>query len=331
MSSCTEEYQSRIIDDISIKTFRIDSVSIRTIVAVDADKVYFAASNGRVGYQWDEQKFEQIKFIKYADSISPNFRSLATNGTDYFALSIGNPALLYNLSKDTLVYKETHEKVFYDSMKFFDTLNGIAIGDPTDDCLSIILTNDGGNTWTKISCDKLPKISDGEAAFAASNTNIKLLGKTAWIVTGGKKARVFKSTDLAITWEVFETPIIQGENSQGIYSVDFADENNGIIIGGDYLKSEENLSNKAITFDGGKTWELVADGENPNYKSCVQYVPGTNGKEVFAVGKTGISYSKNGGISWNEVSKDEFYTIQFVDRNTAWLAGNKKIGKLILP
>ena len=123
MSSCTEEYQSRIIDDISIKTFRIDSVSIRTIVAVDADKVYFAASNGRVGYQWDEQKFEQIKFIKYADSISPNFRSLATNGTDYFALSIGNPALLYNLSKDTLVYKETHEKVFYDSMKFFDTLN----------------------------------------------------------------------------------------------------------------------------------------------------------------------------------------------------------------
>ena len=66
-------------------------------------------------------------------------------------------------------------------------------------------------------------------------------------------------------------------------------------------------------------------------KSCVQYVPNTAGKEVFAVGKTGISYSNNGGFNWKQVSKDSYYTIQFVDRNNAWLAGNNKIGKLILP
>ena len=113
--------------------------------------------------------------------------------------------------------------------------------------------------------------------------------------------------------------------------VDFADENNGIVIGGDYSKPNENFKNKAITSDGGKTWTLVADGESPNYKSCVQYVPNTNGKEVFAVGKTGVSYSNDGGISWKEVSKEAYYTIQFVNSNIAWLSGNNKIGKLILP
>lgn len=70
--------------------------------------------------------------------------------------------------------------------------------------------------------------------------------------------------------------------------------------------------------------------KKPNYKSCVQYVPGTNGKEVFAVGKTGISYSNDAGITWKKVSKEGYYVIDFVDKNTAWLAGNEKIGKLVL-
>ena len=59
-------------------------------------------------------------------------------------------------------------------------------------------------------------------------------------------------------------------------------------------------------------------------------MPNTNGKEVFAVGKTGISFSNNGGKTWKEVSKDDYYAIQFVDKNTAWLSGNNKLGKLIL-
>ena len=331
--SCQKEYQPRNIENISIKEFPIDSSSIRSIQIIDAYKVFYAGSNGKLGYQYQDKVGVSSK-LTYQDSIIPYFRSIAFNGESVFALSIANPALLYKVSQDGLnhevVYTESNEKVFYDSMKFFDAKNGIAMGDPTEDCLSIILTHDGGNTWNKIPCDQLPKVVEGEAAFAASNTNIKVLGKTAWIVTGGAKARVFKTTDLGKTWEVFDTPIIQGNGPQGIYSVDFADENHGIIIGGDYSKPEENKSNKAITIDGGKTWTLVADGQNPNYKSCVQYVPDTDGKEVFAVGKTGVSYSNDSGLTWTEVSKDAYYVIQFADRYNAWLAGNNKIGRLKL-
>ena len=333
ITSCSKEYAPRNIESIEIQEFKLDSISIRAIKVLDESKVYFAGSKGNVGFKTDKGVLLNSLNIKYKDSIIPNFRSVAFNGTDYFALSISSPALLYKISEgtSTIVYKEEHEKVFYDSMHFFDdNKHGIAVGDPTEDCASIILTADAGKTWSKLSCENLPKFVEGEAFFAASNTNIKTIGSTVWIASGGTKARVLKSEDYGQTWQIFDTPIIQGNGPQGIYSIDFADKNNGIVIGGDYSKPLENKANKAITKDGGKTWTLVADGQNPNYKSCVQYVPNTNGKEVFAVGKTGISFSNDGGNTWNKVSKESYYAIQFVDENTAWLSGNEKIGKFVL-
>lgn len=331
--ACNKEYQPRNIEKITIQEFKIDSTSIRSIEAVSANKVLFASSRGDIGITNNGGKTWNIKYLKYQDSIIPHFRSTAKTKKAVFALSVGNPALLYKMSNgnNELVYTEKHEKVFYDSMKFFaDGKHGIAVGDPTDTCPSIILTNDGGNSWSKISCESLPVFEDGEAFFAASNTNIKILGNTVWIASGGKKARVLKSTDKGQNWEIYDTPIVQGNGPEGIYSIDFYDENNGIVIGGNYSKAEENKANKAITTDGGITWNLVANGKEPAYKSCIQYVPNTNGKEVFAVGKTGVSFSNNGGKNWKEVSKDSYYTIQFIDRNTAWLSGHQKIGKLVL-
>ena len=336
--SCKKEYQPRLLKNVIITEFKQDSTSIRAIYPINKTSLYYAGSNGKIGFtksngeKWGENSF--IK-IKDNDTLIPNFRSIAYNGTAVFALSIGNPALLYklnNTSKTTnLVYTETHEKVFYDSMKFFpDNKHGIAVGDPTENCASIILTSDGGNTWSKLSCENLPLFEEGEAFFAASNTNIKIVNNTVWIASGGTKARILKSTDFGKTWQIYNTPIIQGDGPQGIYSIDFYDELNGIAIGGNYAKPNDNCANKAITSDGGKTWTLVADNQNPNYKSCVQYVPNTNGKEVFAVGKTGVSFSNDGGHTWTEVSTDSYYAIQFVDKNIAWLSGHQKIGKLVL-
>lgn len=331
--SCTKQYVPRTIESIEIKEFRMEGTSIRAIKAVDENTVFYAGSKGDVGFKTDNGATLNAIQITYQDSIIPHFRSLAYNGDAYFVLSIANPGLMYQISEktSTLVYKEEHEKVFYDAMQFFEDNNhGIAVGDPTDTCASIIVTIDGGKTWGKISCDNLPEFEEGEAFFAASNTNIKTIGSTVWIASGGTKARILKSDDFGQTWQIFNTPIVQGNGPQGIYSIDFADATNGIIIGGDYSKPSENKANKAITKDGGKTWTLIADNQNPNYKSCVKYVPNTNGKEVFAVGKTGISFSNDGGTTWKEVSKDGYYTIDFVDKNTAWLSGNQKIGKLVL-
>ena len=37
-----------------------------------------------------------------------------------------------------LVYKEQNEKVFYDAMAFWNDEEGMAIGDPVENCMSII-------------------------------------------------------------------------------------------------------------------------------------------------------------------------------------------------
>ncbi|NVJ88238.1 MAG: oxidoreductase [Flavobacteriaceae bacterium] len=330
---CSKKHKPRSINEVSIKEFTIENVSIRAIKAIDNETLYFAGSNGVIGFTNNGGKSWVKNTLYYQDSIKPHFRSIALNNGNIFALSIANPALLYKITATdtTIVYSEKHDKVFYDSLTFFDdNIHGIAVGDPTEDCPSIIITKDGGETWEKITCDKLPKFEEGEAFYAASNTNLKTLGSSVWIASGGNKARVLRSDNYGKTWRVFNTPIIQGKSPQGIYSIDFANFKRGIVVGGDFSKPEENYANKAITKNGGKTWTLVANNQEPNYKSCVQYVPKTNGKEVFAVGKTGISYSEDGGLNWRKVSEEAYYSIQFVDKYTAWLSGNNKIGKLVL-
>jgi len=322
---------SREFTSVKIKEVIIEGSGIRAIEAVKDSSLFYATSDGYLGLILPNLNNTKDKKV-FFDTIVPHFRAIASNTKNIFMLSVGNPALLYKYDEGELeiVYTEKHDKVFYDAMAFFDEQNGIAMGDPTDDCLSIITTKDGGNTWQKTPCENLPKIKDGEAAFAASNSNIATYKDNAWLVTGRKHARVFHSADMGLTWNVYDTPIVQGKEMTGIYSVDFFDSENGIIFGGNWNDKANNKSNKATTKDGGKTWKLIADGKEPGYKSCVQYVPNTNGKELFAVGTTGVSFSNDSGNSWRKVSDSAYYTIRFVNKNFAWLAGNQKIGKMVL-
>ncbi|HHB51892.1 MAG TPA: oxidoreductase, partial [Saprospiraceae bacterium] len=173
--SCKKKPQLAL-PTISINSFPIEKASIRAILPKSKDTVFYAGSNGQIGYTFNSGKTWHSQSIRYQDSIYPEFRSIATNTKDIFVLSVGNPALLYKLSgqKVQRVYKEEDQRVFYDAMCFFDTDKGMAMGDPTAaDCLSVITTKDGGLSWQKKSCTDLPKTYKDEAAFAASNTNIK--------------------------------------------------------------------------------------------------------------------------------------------------------------
>ena len=179
-----------------------------------------------------------------------------------------------------------------------------------------------------MSCENVPKAKEGEAAFAASDTNIAIVGDKTWVATGGMVSRILYSPDKGKTWEVFETPIVQGKPTTGIYSIDFYDELNGFGIGGDYTQPDLDRKNKIRTTDGGKTWELVAVGESPGYRSCVQYVPNSNGKGLVAVGFKGIDYSSDAGESWTHLSDEGFYTLRFLNDSMAYAAGNGRVAKL---
>jgi photosystem II stability/assembly factor-like uncharacterized protein len=77
-----------------------------------------------------------------------------------------------------------------------------------------------------------------------------------WFATGGSVARVFHSPDRGQTWEVFNTPIVHGADSTGIFSIAFRDPFHGVIAGGDYKHPDQDGPNLAFTNDGGKTWTL---------------------------------------------------------------------------
>jgi len=330
--SCTSNH-SKNFTSVAIEPVFTDSLSIRAIEPLDENRVWFAADKGIVGLI--DNKQSKLATIKYEDSLL-HFRSIAATDSAVFVLSIANPAVLYKIGFDGTaatniqeVYTETGETVFYDSMKFWNNKEGIAMGDPINGCLSIIVTNDGGNSWKKLPCDNLPKVETGEAAFAASNSNISLYKNNVWIATGGKQARIFHSKNKGKDWEVFETPIVQGKAMTGVYSVDFFDANTGVIFGGDWDKKEFNEGNKAITTDGGETWTLLSNGKGPGYRSSVKFVPGTKGNDLVAVGSPGLSYSNDQGETWQELSKEGFYAIEFVNDSIAFASGNNKISKLI--
>jgi len=326
-----EEFLPRNFTNIDVEAVYNDSLlSIRAIDILNDGSLAFAANRGNYGLLNSYSNEWSVSTQVY-DTLKLEFRAIAHTSTDFFMLSVGSPALLYktgNSGKMELVYKEDHPNAFYDSMKFWNDKEGIAMGDPTDGCISIIVTRNGGNTWNKLSCADLPKSKEGEAAFAASNTNISINGDHTWIATGGISSRVLYSADKGHTWEIYETPIVQGKNTTGMYSIDFYDQLIGFAIGGDYTNPEGNQDNKIATQDGGKTWQVVAKGETPNYRSCVQYIPNRAGKELVSVGFKGIDYSNDSGSTWTHLSDESFFTLRFVNDSTAYAAGRGRISKL---
>lgn len=328
LASCAEEQKYQPFQSVTVTPVYEDSVSIRAITFLDGRTLAFAGSNGMYGTV-DVTSHKVRANVQTYDSLTPSFRAVGKTTNDFFMLSIESPALLYKTGsggKMEVVYQEEGEGVFYDAMAFWDDTFGIAVGDTVDGCLSIILTKDGGQTWSKLPCASLPKGIEGEGAFAASNSNIAIAGNKVWI--GTTEGRIYYSADKGATWEIQQTPIIHEEPTQGIYSMDFYDEYVGFAIGGDYTSPEFNQRNKIITVDGGKTWNLIADGKEPDYKSCVQFVPNSEGKGLVSIGFTGISYSGDGGENWKELSEEPFFTLRFLNDSTAYAGGSKRIAKL---
>ncbi len=331
--ACANDSGFTQFETVKITNVFTDSVSVRAITAVNDSTVWFAGSGGKVGVI--EGKTPKLATIRYQDSLL-TFRAIARTSKAVFVLSIANPGVLYKIGVNGTdatyiedVYVEAGEKVFYDSMKFWNDQEGLAIGDPIDGCFSLIITRDGGDTWSKVSCDKLPSVEEGEAFFAASNTSISIVGDYAWIVSGGERARVFRTNDKGVTWETFETPIIEGGVMTGIFSVAFLDDKNGIIFGGNWDDKDSNKGNKAITTNGGESWKLLSDGEGPGFKSCVVYVPNSKGEGLVAVGSNGVSHSSDGGITWATLSNQGYYAIDFVNDSIAFASGRNRIDKLL--
>ena len=313
----------------SFETILNDKISIRAIELYD-NKVWYSGTESKFGFV-DLKNPQNQKQIKLSEK-KLQFRTLAQDENDFYAINIESPAYFFKINKQTLKSEifniDSTKTAFYDSFIIQSKNVGLAISDPTEDGYPNYFNFYNSKNYE---LSNTPKYQKGEAHFAASNSNVAIYKGVTWIATGGSNSRIFKfSRNYPLYWEVFNTPFIKGE-SAGIYSIDFANEKFGIAVGGDYTKQEANVNNIATTNDGGETWQIQASGKNAGYMTCVKIKTNSKGKEIISVGDQHISYSSDFGKTWKKISDEKgFYVCKWVDKNTVVLAGKDKISVLKL-
>jgi len=94
----------------------------------------------------------------------------------------------------SLRYQASDTTMFLDGIVFVDDRTGFTLGDPMGGRFVILVTRDGGETWSEAPPNSRPAAMEGEAAFAASGTSLVFVSpRHGWLGTGGSVARVFRT------------------------------------------------------------------------------------------------------------------------------------------
>lgn len=169
----------------------------------------------------------------------------------------------------------------------------------------LLITKNGGTTWSTISGDSmegfdLVSFADEDTGWAISKAGILWKtenGGTTWIQN-------------SVTVNSASYPFVSPE------AIRFSDKLHGWLI-----KPFEVLK----SIDGGKSWELVALPTNSPYHFYSLF---TNDPDRVWIGGDGILFStQNGGQTWTEISlagrEVEFATVSFLDEVTGYVIGLK--------
>ena len=248
---------------------------------------------------------------------------------------------------------------FWDGLLFIDRHRGLVIGDPAQGnavnpieghtyTFRIRMTHDEGETWAPVvdpenfSPGRNLMPLDHESLFAASNSAATITGDWLWF--GTSKGRVLRNKLFAgfeaggvaggmdpfsnspgipwLDWQVSQTPLASGNDSSGVFSLAFRDENHGIAVGGDYKKPDEPLGTAAYTSNGGQTW--TASARPPHgYRSSVAWDAAD--KAWIAVGTNGSDVSLDDGKTWSYLDSGKWNALSL-----PWVVGPEgRIGKLV--
>lgn len=302
--------------------------SLRGLSPVTNEIVWASGSNGVWLLTLDGGETWETGVIGGLDTV--DFRDIeGFSASTALALSSGQPAVIFKTIDGGKTWVEKFkgpEDAFFDGFDFYKDRNGYVIGDPVDGKWMVLKTHDQGETWAIL--ESSPKAEEGEAAFAASGSGIIMGTENIWFASGGSKSRIFNSNDGGANWSIIETPMLQGEMSQGIYSLTRVDENNMIAVGGDYLQPGLSEKNVILSNDLGKTWTAASGNTPRGYRSGVTYFPRHHW--VITVGPNGGDFSNDGGNSWESFSDEAFHSV-YLDKSQSgvWASGAKgKIAKL---
>lgn len=305
-----------------------NQVSLRGLSVVNNKIIWASGNNGMVAKSTNGGKdFEWIKLVGYEKR---DFRDIeAFDQNTAIIMGVDAPALILKTKDGGKTWKKVLEDstkgMFLDAMDFSDPKHGVVIGDPIDQKVYISTTEDQGETWKRFEkMDKIDRLSTnkGEAFFASSGTNIKLMGTHMAFVSGGLHSRLYYQNG----WD--EIPIIQGKESTGANSIAIHPKKKGVIVGGDFTK-DTITQNNCVLLEIGRDNVYSKPITAPHgYRSCVIYV---SENVLLTCGTSGIDISNDGGKNWELISKESFHVVQKAKKGTAvFLTGsNGRIAKYI--
>lgn len=300
------------------------TAGFRGLSVVNEKIVWASGTGGTVIKTIDAGKTWKIMTVPGAEKL--DFRDIeAFDANTAYILSIGNgdSSRIYKTTDGgatwNLQFTNKNEKAFFDALACWDASNCVAMSDPVDRRYVLIGTKDGGKNWHAMDTDKMAYAKEGEAAFAASGTCLITQGKNyLYLVTGGSEARVFRSYNRGLTWFDSVTPITRGTAGSGIFSIAMKDGKNGIIVGGDYEKPDQNTNNVAFTSNGGRSWK--AGTGVGGYRSGVTYI---DPKTIVAAGSGGSDITLDGGKTWTRIDSVNYNAVQAKGKKAVWAVGPK--------
>ena len=297
--------------------------SFRGLSVVDDKTIWVSGSNGIVGKSSDSGKTWKYATVKGHEKT--DFRDIeAFDENTAIIMGIDCPARILKTSNGgetwTTMFEDTTKGMFLDAMEFHTEQSGVVIGDPIEGKGFIAKLTD--HTWKPNAIERRPPLDSGEAFFASSGTNIRMLDKHNMVaITGGLHA------NLLIDNRKIKLPLLQGKESTGANSIAVKDANTFMIVGGDFMQKDSTAGNYCFTKDKGKTW--IASLQPPSgYRSCVEYLGASN---WITCGLNGVDITSDNGLHFKSISNTGFHVCRKAKKgNAVYFAGNGgRVAKLI--
>ena len=300
-------------------------ISMRGLSVVDDKTIWVSGSGGTVGKSVDAGltwKWMVVKGFEKND-----FRDIeAFDDLTSVIMGTGDPAYILKTVDGGETWKVVFENktkgMFLDAMEFWNEQSGIVIGDPINGKFYIARSFDGGSSWQNIPSENYPRADSGEACFASSGTNVRILTKQeAVFITGGLTSHLIRRD------HKIELPIIHGSESTGANSIAVKDFKTMMIVGGDYNVKDGIIKNCFITKNAAKSW--IAPLIPPHgYRSCVEFI---SGKKWVTCGLNGVDFTKDDGKTFTLISTNGFHVCRKAKNGKAvyFAGGGGRIGKLM--
>ncbi len=206
---------------------------------------------------------------------------------------------------------------FGDAIKFFNSNDGVYIGDPDpypSKYWEIYTTSNGGGTWTRVPKANIPDADSANGEYGAASS-VCVIGNTIWFTgysgAAGTQNSVYKSTNKGLNWTKSSFPNTSG--SSGSCYVAFKNANEGLVVTLD--------GTVAKTTDGGATW-TTSSVTGAAFRQIVNL----NGSSRYlAVGNSGAAWiTYNDGATWSPITPLNTNTLYAVTHfnGIPWAAGN---------